>query len=98
MLKYASMSAVSSPTFVSPAKPTSTYVRVTDSPYPISVPPLTTSNEGIDVTVWNTPVSLPVSSILDGLLEKPYPPDADRLKSVDELAAESHSMIDIAYV
>ena len=50
------------------------------------------------VTVWNTPVSEPVSSSEDGLLENGLPEqEAESLSNRQELSAEeSHSMILIA--
>ena len=59
------MSAVSPSTSVSPDKPTSRYVNVNVSPNSGS-PPSPIVLTGSVVTVWNTPVSQPVSSRDDG--------------------------------
>ena len=97
ILNVVSTSSVSHYTSVSPDKPTSTYVNVTSSPNSIAVPP--TVATGSVVTVWNTPVSQPVSSRDDGFDEKSVDEfDAVEVaNSVYELADESHSMRDIAY-
>ena len=78
----------------SPDNPTSTYVNVTPSPYLIVVLPI--ADVGSVVTVWNTPVLQPVSSMLDGLFVNVLAFDS-LSNSCDDFAAESHSIRDIAY-